>query len=60
MSDETKLYISVESRAGHLVIDGPMVLWRELISSLGVDSADLAVTGPDVPTEPDRHPEPVR
>jgi hypothetical protein len=60
MADDTKLYISVESRAGHLVIDGPMVLWRELISSLGVDTADLAVTGPGVLTEPDRRPEPVR
>ena len=60
MSDDTKLYISIESRAGHLVIDGPMVLWRELISSLGVDPAGLAATGRGVLTEPDRHPEPVR
>jgi hypothetical protein len=60
MSDDTKLYISIQSRAGQLVIDGPMVLWRELISSLGVDSADLAVTETGVLTEPDRHPEPVR
>ena len=60
MSDDTQLYISVQSRAGQLVIDGPMSLWRELISSLGADPAELAATGPGVLTEPDRHPDPVR
>jgi hypothetical protein len=34
MSDDTRLYISVESSAGHLVVDGPMALWRELVGSL--------------------------
>jgi hypothetical protein len=45
MSDDTKLYISVESRAGHLVIDGPMTLWRELMGSLGTvpDESGAAV-----------------
>jgi hypothetical protein len=34
MPDATRIYISVESVAGHLVIDGPMILWRELLGSL--------------------------
>ena len=36
MSDDTKLYISIESRAGHLVVDGPMSLWRELVGNLPI------------------------
>lgn len=35
MSDDTKLYISVESGSGRLVVDGSMKLWRELVGSLG-------------------------
>jgi hypothetical protein len=40
MSDDTKLYISLESHAGHLVIDGPMSLWRELVGSLTTGGSD--------------------
>ena len=42
MSDDTKLYISVESRDGQLVIDGPMSLWRELVGSLAAPSTEDA------------------
>jgi len=51
MSDDTKLYISLESHAGHLVIDGPMSLWRELVGSLA--------TGATEPAPPDQR-EPAR
>ena len=35
MSDETKVYISVEGRSGHLVIDGPIELFGELLRTVG-------------------------
>lgn len=35
MSEQTKLYVSVESGAGHLIISGPLALLRELIGSFG-------------------------
>ena len=41
MSDDTRLYISVESSAGHLVVDGPMTLWRELVGTLATSPAEL-------------------
>ena len=49
MSGDTRLYISVESRAGHLVIDGPMTLWRELVGSLVTAPADGPVSDPCEP-----------
>lgn len=57
MSDDTKLYISVESGTGRLVVDGSMKLWRELVGSLG-----RTPTGP-LPAErksADRQTEPAR
>jgi hypothetical protein len=42
MSDDTRLYISVESSAGHLVVDGPLLLWRELVGTLGTSPAESA------------------
>ena len=42
MSDDTKLYISIQSHAGHLVVDGPMALWRELVGSLALPTAERA------------------
>jgi hypothetical protein len=41
MSDDTRLYISVESSNGHLVIDGPMTLWRELVGSLSATPTEV-------------------
>ena len=35
MSDETKVYISVEGRSGQLVIDGPIKLFDELLDAFG-------------------------
>jgi hypothetical protein len=35
MSDETQVYVSVEGKAGHLVVEGPLVLLRELLHDLG-------------------------
>jgi hypothetical protein len=40
MSDDTKLYISVESDTGRLVVDGSMILWRELVGSLAAPPAE--------------------
>lgn len=34
MSDDTRVYISVESSSGRLVVDGSLVLWRELVNAL--------------------------
>jgi hypothetical protein len=32
--DQTKVHVSIEGRAGHLVIDGPLVLLRDLVRTL--------------------------
>jgi hypothetical protein len=57
MSDGTKVYISVESHDGHLVIDGPMALCRELVGSLTTARAPTALAYDDEAAE--RQPEPV-
>ena len=53
MSEQTTLYVSVEGRAGHLVISGPLVLFRELVGSFGVADqlADDATNAAGDPAE---------
>ena len=40
MSDDTTIYISVESSSGRLVIDGSMILWRDLLGSLAREATE--------------------
>ena len=55
MSGQTRVYISLESRAGHLIVNGPMVLWRELLDSLGT-APDEAVDSEQRPAALNRRP----
>ena len=47
MSTDTRLYISLESHAGQLTVDGPITLWRELLRSVGTSQDDPVSSTPD-------------
>ena len=48
MSDDTKVYISVESSSGRLIVDGSMALWRELVGCLGATPVEPTVAAQNV------------
>lgn len=46
MSNESRLYVSVEGPTGQLVISGPLILFRELMGSFA--QADRAANPPEL------------
>lgn len=52
MSDDTRVYISVESNSGRLIVDGSLVLWRELVDALSGPAAEPRSAEPEVVDSP--------